>query len=164
MTLESSLFPPSSVNILVFLGLVCCWLQPTRKLSENYQFFCIRLSRLGILLLLSTNEPVVVNSCHLYDAKLNFFYSFFLWLCIKLYVHPFMKGHGLYMNKTSINHMHTHTKQKTKQKPHTLQIHALLVMNWYNEKKMTDQHAEEKRWVFSFDLSEWRRMPDWKRK
>ena len=102
MTLEGSLFPPRSVNILVFLGLVCCWLQPTRKLSENYQFFCIRLSRLGILLLLSTNEPVVVNSCHLYDAKLNFFIPF-LWLCIKLYVHPFMKGHGLYMNKTSIN-------------------------------------------------------------
>ena len=50
--------------------------------------------------------------------------------------------------------MHTHTKQKTKQKPDTLQIHALLVMNWYNEKKMTDQHAEEKRWVFSFDLKE----------
>ena len=100
MTLESNLFPPSSVNILAFLGLVCCWLQPTRKLSENYQFFCIRLSRLGILLLPSTNEPVVVHSCHLYDAKLN---SFFLWLCIKLYVHPFMKGHGLYMNKTSVN-------------------------------------------------------------
>ena len=37
-------------------------------------------------------------------------------------------------------------------------------MNWYNEKKMIDQYAEEKRWVFSFDLSEWRRMPDWKRK
>ena len=51
--------PPSSVNILAFLGLVCCWLQATRKLSEN----------LGILLLLSTNEPVVVNSCHLYDAN-----------------------------------------------------------------------------------------------
>ena len=100
--IRKQFIPPSSVNILVFLGLVCCWLQPTRKLSENYQFFCIRLSRLGILLLLSTNEPVVVNSCHLYDAKLNFFIPF-LWLCIKLYVHPFMKGHGLYMNKTSIN-------------------------------------------------------------
>ena len=24
-------------------------------------------------------------------------------LCTKLYVHPFMKGHGLYMNKTSIS-------------------------------------------------------------
>ena len=104
MTLESSLFPPSSVNILAFLSLVCFWLQPTRKLSENCQFVCIRLSRLWILLLLSTNEPVVVNSCHSYDAKLNsFISSFFSWLCIKLYVHPFMKGHGLYMNKTSIN-------------------------------------------------------------
>ena len=102
MTLESSLFPPSSVNILVFLGLVCCWLQPTRKLSENYQFFCIRLSRLGILLLLSTNEPVVVNSSHLHDAKLNLFVPF-LWLCMKMYVHPFMKCHGLYINTKSIN-------------------------------------------------------------
>ena len=37
---------------------------------------------------------------------------------------------------------------------HTLQIHALLVMSWYNEKKMTDQSAEEKRWVFSSDLKE----------
>ena len=45
-----------------------------RKLSF---FFCIRLSRLGILLLLSTNEPVVVSSCHLYDAKLNFLFLFF---------------------------------------------------------------------------------------
>ena len=28
------------------------------------------------------------------------------------------------------------------------------VINWYNEKKMTDQYAEERRWVFSFDLKE----------
>ena len=41
-------------------------------------------------------------------------------------------------------HAHTHT--------HTLQIHALLMMGWYNEKKITDQYAEEKRQVFSFDL------------
>ena len=34
-----SLFPYSSVNILAFLGLVCCWLQPTRKLSENFFSF-----------------------------------------------------------------------------------------------------------------------------
>ena len=40
---------------------------------------------------------------------------------------------------------HTHT--------HALQIHALLVMK-KNEKKMTDHYAEEKRWVFSFDLKE----------
>ena len=26
--------------------------------------------------------------------------------------------------------------------------------HWYNEKQMTDQSAEEKRWVFSFDLKE----------
>ena len=58
------------------------WLHPTRKLSENYQFFCIRLSRLGILLLLSTNEPVVVNSCHLYDAKLFSFFNGFVSDCM----------------------------------------------------------------------------------
>ena len=27
-------------------------------------------------------------------------------------------------------------------------------MGWYTEKKTTDQHAVEKRWVFSFDLKE----------
>ena len=27
-------------------------------------------------------------------------------------------------------------------------------MGWYSEKEMTDQYAEEKRWVFSFDLKE----------
>ena len=27
-------------------------------------------------------------------------------------------------------------------------------MDWYSEKKTTDQYAEEKRWVFSFDLKE----------
>ena len=48
-------------------------LETVRKLSI---FFCVWLSKLGILLLLSTNEPDVVNSCHLYDARLNF--SFFL--------------------------------------------------------------------------------------
>ena len=96
----SSLFPPSSVNILAFLGLVYCWLQSTKKLSENCQFFfCIRLSRLRILLLLSTNEPVVVNSYYLYDAK----QQLFLMAMYQIVCAPFMKGHGLYMNKTSIN-------------------------------------------------------------
>ena len=37
-------------------------------------------------------------------------------------------------------HAHTHT--------HTHTTH------WYNEKQMTDQSAEDKRWVFSFDLKE----------
>ena len=41
---------------------------------------------------------------------------------------------------------HTHTHAHT-----TLQI---LVMCWYDEKKMTDQYAEEKRAVFSFVLRE----------
>ena len=45
----------------------------------------------------------------------------------------------------SFHHTHTHT--------HTLQIHALLVMGGrMRRKKTTDQHAEEKRWVSSFDL------------
>ena len=96
----SSLFPPSSVNILAFLGLVYCWLQSTKKLSENCQFFfCIRLSRLRILLLLSTNEPVVVNSYYLYDAK----QQLFLMAMYQIVCAPFMKGHGLYMNKTSLS-------------------------------------------------------------
>ena len=25
-------------------------------------------------------------------------------------------------------------------------------MDWYNEKKTTDQYAEEKRWIFTFDF------------
>ena len=45
----------------------------------------------------------------------------------------------------SLSHTHSHT--------HTQQIHALLVMGWYNEKKTTDQYAEDKRRVFSFDLN-----------
>ena len=27
-------------------------------------------------------------------------------------------------------------------------------VNWYNEKKTTDQYAKEKRWIFSVDLKE----------
>ena len=37
----------------------------------------------------------------------------------------------------SRTHTHTHTHT------HTLQIHALLVTAWYNEKKTTDQYAED---------------------
>ena len=33
-----------------------------KKLTEDCQYFYVRLSRLGILLLRSTNEPVAVNS------------------------------------------------------------------------------------------------------
>ena len=45
-------------------------------------------------------------------------------------------------------HMHTHTDT------HAVQIHALLVMGWYNERKENDRsvYAEEKRRVFNFDL------------
>ena len=50
-------------------------------------------------------------------------------------------------------HTHTHTHPNATQH-NTTEIHALLVMGWYNEKKTTDQYAEEKRRVFSFDLKE----------
>ena len=49
---------------------------------------------------------------------------------------------------------HTCTLPLSLTHTHTLQIHALLVMGWYNEKKTTDQYAEEKRGVFSSDLKE----------
>ena len=50
-----------------------------------------------------------------------------------------MKGHGLHMNKISINQAINHSLSLT----HThIQIHVLLVMGWYNEKKTTDQDAE----------------------
>ena len=54
-------------------------------------------------------------------------------------------------------HFITHTQSKTHKCTHThttLQIHALLVMGWYNEKKMTVCRREEKRWVFSFELKD----------
>ena len=53
----------------------------------------------------------------------------------------------------SLSHAHTHKHSLSLSHTHTLQIHALLVMGWYNEKKTTDQHTEEKRRVFSFDLN-----------
>ena len=55
-------------------------------------------------------------------------------------------------------HTHTHTRARARARAHThththtLQIHALLVMHWYQ--KTTDQYDKEKRWVFSFDLKE----------
>ncbi len=56
MTLESNLFPQSSVKLLAVLDLACYWLQLIKKLSENCHFFCIRHLRLEILLLFSKNE------------------------------------------------------------------------------------------------------------
>ena len=50
---------------------------------------------------------------------------------------------------------HTHTLSLSLSHTHSLQIHALLVMGWYTEKKNDRSiYAEEKRWVFSFDLKE----------
>ena len=54
-----------------------------------------------------------------------------------------------YIMMHSLDHSLSHT--------HTLQIHALLGIGWKNRmrrKKRTHQHAEEKRWVFSFVLKE----------
>ena len=43
----------------------------------------------------------------------------------------------------SLSYTHSHTPHKhVRTHTHTLQIHALPVMGWYNEKKMTDQYAE----------------------
>ena len=65
-------------------------------------------------------------------------------------------------------HTHAHTHTHTHTHTHAVQIHALLVMGWYNERKENDRsvYAEEKRRVFNFDLrkKEWRRMPDRERK
>ena len=52
------------------------------------------------------------------------------------------------------SHTHTHTHTNTHTLTLTLQIHALLVMGWYNEKKTMDQYAKEKRGAFIFDLKE----------
>ena len=42
-------------------------------------------------------------------------------------------------------HTHTHTLSLsyTRARAHTLQVHALLVLGWYNEKKTTDQVEDE---------------------
>ena len=43
----------------------------------------------------------------------------------------------------TMTHARTHERTHTHTHTHTLQIHALLVMGWYNEKKTTDQYAVE---------------------
>ena len=53
----------------------------------------------------------------------------------------------------SLSCTHTHTQTLSLSLSHSLWIQALLVMGWYNEKKTTDERAEEKRRVFSFDLN-----------
>ena len=54
-------------------------------------------------------------------------------------------------------HAHTHARMHAYH-TYTLQIHALLVMDWYNKQtkspQKTYQYATDKRWVFSFDLEE----------
>ena len=62
----------------------------------------------------------------------------------------------------TVTHTRTHTHICTHTK-NTWKTGDRLVERMTTE-KMTNQHAEEKRWVFSFDLREWWRMPDWERK
>ena len=60
-------------------------------------------------------------------------------------------------------HMHAHTHIHT----HTHSYQYMYYRWWVGRlkrKKIPDQYAEEKRWVFSFDLREWRWMPDRERK
>ena len=76
-------------------------------------------------------------------------------VCLSLSPPPLSLSHT-----HSLTHTHTHTLplslslSLSHTHTHTLQMHALQVMGWYSEKKTKDQHAEEKRWVFSLDLKE----------
>ena len=58
-------------------------------------------------------------------------------------IHSFRHTHTHTHTRTHARtHIHTHARTHT----HTLQIHALLAMGWYNEKEMTDQYSKEKGW------------------
>ena len=59
--------------------------------------------------------------------------------CLKTYKDTLISSLTLSL---SLSHTHTHTCR--------VQIHALLMMGWYNEKKTTDQYAGEMRWGFQF--------------
>ena len=66
-------------------------------------------------------------------------------------VHSFHHTHARTHART---HTHARAQAHTHTHAYTIQIHTLLVMDWYKEKKTTDQYAEDKRWGFSFDLKE----------
>ena len=64
------------------------------------------------------------------------------------------RSKSTYKDATICSFHHTHTHPQT---TYTQTTHALLVVGWCNEKKMTCityQYAEEKRWGFSFDLKD----------
>ena len=62
-----------------------------------------------------------------------------------------------HMDTLILSHPHTGGHMHTPRHTHTHNRH-MHYWRWIG--KMTDQYAEEKRWVFSFDLREWRRIPD----
>ena len=57
-------------------------------------------------------------------------------------------GYAYFITHT---HARTHARTHTHTHTHTHKIHVLLVVVGTIRKKPTDQHAEEKRWIFSFD-------------
>ena len=63
-------------------------------------------------------------------------------------------------------HTHTRTHARIQSHTHTHTITGDLLVEWEKKKGWVgaDQYAEEKRWVFSFDLKDWRRMPNRERK
>ena len=73
-----------------------------------------------------------------------------------------VRAWSTYKDKDVLTSSHTHTHARTHARTHAhthththrVQIHALLVMGWYNERKENDRsvYAEEKRRVFNFDL------------
>ena len=71
-----------------------------------------------------------------------------IWICSFLHTHA--HTHSTNTHTLSLSLSHTHYKY-------------MLYWWWVGRmrrKKMTDHNAEEKRWVFSSNVREWRRMPD----
>ena len=73
---------------------------------------------------------------------------------------------GLQISSFYHTHTHTHTLSLSLTHTHTHSLSTEFVVGRMRRKKMTSWFAEQKRWVFSFDLTrrEWRRTPDRKRK
>ena len=77
---------------------------------------------------------------------------------IIIYGAPSIKSlERLRKHKDMLISTHTHAHACT----HT---HYKYMHYWWWIGKTTDQYAEQKRWIFSFDLREWRQMPDRERK
>ena len=92
---------------------------------------------------LNVSQDVLVDCCPHFTVC-EIIIMDYLWCPISY----FSADIRIYMLVSSRSNMHACT--------HKPQIHELLMTGWSNEKKMTDQYAEEKRWVFSFDLSKLR--------